>query len=68
MGCQLCECRFSGIVVVKIAIDDAIIFENRDSLVDVADRVEYDCIRSVVYAKCKRREIINKSLEHCTLC
>ena len=34
-GCQLGECGFPGIVVVKVAVDGGIAFEIRHSLDDI---------------------------------
>ena len=53
---------------VKIAVDDSIISERRHSLVDIDNRVEYDCIGSADDAECEGREVINESLKHGTLC
>ena len=50
------ECCLSGIVVVKIAVDDSIISERRHSLVDIDNRVEYDCIGSADDAGSAREE------------
>ena len=67
-GCQLGECCLSGIVVVKVAVDGGVAFEIRHSLVDIDNRVEYDCVGSTDDVECECREIINESLEHGTLC
>ena len=40
-----------------------VIFEIRHNLVDIDNRVEYDCVGSADYAERERREIINESLE-----
>lgn len=58
----------SGIVVVKVAADGGVAFEIRNSLVDIDNRVENDCVRSAYDAECEGGEIINESLEHDTLC
>ena len=58
----------SGIVVVKIAVDGGVASEIRHSLVDIDNRVEYDCVGSADDAECEGREIINKTLEYGTLC
>lgn len=67
-GCQLGEGCLSGIVVVKVAVDGGVAFEVRDSLVDIDNRVEDDCVGSADDAECEGREIINKTLEYGTLC
>ena len=56
-----------GSVVVKIAVDCSVTSEKRHSLVDIDNRVEYDCIGSADDAECEGRELINESLEHGTL-
>ena len=48
----------SGGIVVKIAVDCYVIFEIRHNLVDIDNRVEYDCVGSADYAERERREII----------
>lgn len=58
----------SGIVVVKIAVDGGVSFDIRYSLVDIDNRVEYDCVGSADDAECEGREIIYESLEYGTLC
>ena len=67
-GCHFGKCRLSGIVVVKVAVDGGVIFEIWHSLVDIDNRVEYDCVGSSDDVECDGREIINESLEHDTLC
>ena len=49
----------SGIVVVKVAVDGCVAFEIRHSLVDINNRVEYDCVGSADDVECEGGEIIN---------
>lgn len=47
----------SGIVVVKVAVDGCVAFEIRHSLVDIDNRVEYDCVSFTDDVECEDREI-----------